>query len=124
MFFHIVWSHSSLPSPERKLRPNEQPHALYIQNYSTATSSCLCVRRWLFSAATERRLCAADPLALSFFYWEAVQAVNRGHLTVGERLYELKALQEQTKKQEVGLVWVDGVLSGMRWRDVGAHAVV
>ena len=54
--------------------------------------------------AAERRLCAADPLALSFFYWEAVQAVNRGHLTVGERLYELKALQEQTKKQEVGSV--------------------
>lgn len=85
---------------ERKLRPNEQPHALYIQNYSTATSSCLCVRRWLFSVAAEQRLCADDPLALSFFYWEAVQAVNRGHLTVGERLYELKALQDQTKKQE------------------------
>ncbi|XP_037082859.1 sorting nexin-27-like [Pollicipes pollicipes] len=85
---------------ERKLLPNEQPHALYIQNYSTATSSCLCVRRWLFSPEKERQLCAADPVALVFFYWEAVQAVNRGHLTVGERLYELKALQEHTKKQE------------------------
>jgi len=85
---------------ERKLRPNEHPHALYIQNYSTATSSCLCVRRWTFSPRLEQRLTTADPVALSLFYWEAVQAVNRGHLTVGERLYELKALQEGTKKQE------------------------
>ena len=94
--------HALPPPAERKLRPNEQPHALYIQNYSTATSSCLCVRRWLFSVRAEQRLCQQDPQALSFFYWEAVQAVNRGHLTVGERLYELKALQEQTKQQEVG----------------------
>ncbi|KAF0301148.1 Sorting nexin-27 [Amphibalanus amphitrite] len=85
---------------ERKLRPDEQPHALYIQNYSTATSSCLCVRRWLFSVEAERRLCERDAQALGFFYWEAVQAVNRGHLTAGERLYELKALQEQTKQRE------------------------
>ena len=61
------------------------------------------MRRWLFSVRAEQRLCEDDPQALSFFYWEAVQAVNRGHLTVGERLYELKALQEQTKKQEVGV---------------------
>lgn len=54
---------------ERKLQPNEFPHNLYIQNYSTATSTCLGIRKWLFSIEKEIEL-SEDPLAESFFFWQ------------------------------------------------------
>lgn len=54
---------------ERKLQSNEFPHNLYIQNYSTATSTCLAVRKWLFSIEKEIEL-SEDPLAESYFYWQ------------------------------------------------------
>lgn len=54
---------------ERKLQPNEYPHNLYIQNYSTATSTCLCIRKWLFSISRELSL-MNDPQATSFIFWQ------------------------------------------------------
>lgn len=54
---------------ERKLQPNEFPHNLYIQNYSTATSTCLAIRKWLFDIEKEIQL-SDDPLAESFFFWQ------------------------------------------------------
>lgn len=52
---------------ERKLQPNELPHQLYVQNYSTASSTCLCVRRWLFSIPRELSLPAGEQ-ALDFIF--------------------------------------------------------
>ncbi len=52
---------------ERKVQPNEYPHALYLANYSTAAATCLVVRRWLFDPETEVAL-RADPVALEFFF--------------------------------------------------------
>lgn len=54
---------------ERKLQSNEFPHNLYIQNYSTATSTCLAIRKWLFSIAKEIDL-SEDSSAESYFYWQ------------------------------------------------------
>lgn len=84
---------------ERKLQSNEFPHNLYIQNYSTATSTCLAVRKWLFSIDKEIEL-SEDPLAESYFYWQAVDDVNKGQIKPGNQLYELKALQDYTKRKE------------------------
>lgn len=56
---------------ERKLQPNEFPHNLYIQNYSTATSTCLVIRKWLFSIAKEIEL-SLDSLAENFFFWQVI----------------------------------------------------
>ncbi|XP_063539545.1 sorting nexin-27 [Cydia strobilella] len=78
---------------ERKLQPNECPHSLYIQNYSTASSSCLAVRRWLWSPRREAAVCA-DEAARAFVFWQAVEDVNRGSCVAGARLYQLKALQD------------------------------
>ncbi|XP_050312362.1 sorting nexin-27 [Anthonomus grandis grandis] len=85
---------------ERKLLPSEYPHNLYIQNYSTATSTCLSVRKWLFSLQKEIDLIESDPRAASFIFWQAVDEVNRGHVQAGERLYQLKALQDNTRARE------------------------
>lgn len=57
-----------LYSTERKLQPNEIPHQLYVQNYSTASSTCLCVRRWLFSIDRETTLPHGEQAAMFIFY--------------------------------------------------------
>ncbi|XP_035447438.1 sorting nexin-27 isoform X3 [Spodoptera frugiperda] len=79
---------------ERKLQPNECPHSLYIQNYSTASSSCLSIRKWLFNPRTEISVVAEDSTAAAFIFWQAVEDVNRGVCVAGARLYQLKALQD------------------------------
>nr|CAD7193834.1 unnamed protein product [Timema douglasi] len=84
---------------ERKLQPSEYPHNLYIQNYSTATPTCLCVRKWLFSPACELTL-ASDEQATTFIFWQAVDEVNRGHIHAEDRLYQLKAQQDSSRKHE------------------------
>lgn len=53
---------------ERKLQPDEIPHQLYVQNYSTASSTCLCVRRWLFSIDRELSLPSGEQAAKFIFY--------------------------------------------------------
>nr|CAD7393227.1 unnamed protein product [Timema cristinae] len=84
---------------QRKLQPSEYPHNLYIQNYSTATPTCLCVRKWLFSPACELTL-ASDEQATTFIFWQAVDEVNRGHIHAEDRLYQLKAQQDSSRKHE------------------------
>ncbi|XP_016981193.1 sorting nexin-27 isoform X1 [Drosophila rhopaloa] len=81
---------------ERKLQPHEIPHQLYVQNYSTASSTCLCVRRWLFSVAKELTLPDGEQ-AGRFVFYQAVDEVNRGNIRADGRLYELKALQDAKK---------------------------
>ncbi|XP_046814156.1 sorting nexin-27 isoform X1 [Vespa velutina] len=80
---------------ERKLQPHEHPHTLYIQNYSTASATCLAIRRWLFNV--NRSL---SEQALTWIFWQTVDEVNRGHISAGERLYQLKALQDASRKHE------------------------
>lgn len=53
---------------ERKLQPTEVPHQLYVQNYSTASSTCLIVRRWLFSIDRELSLPPGEQAAKFIFY--------------------------------------------------------
>ncbi|XP_076443593.1 sorting nexin-27-like [Babylonia areolata] len=84
---------------ERRLQPHELPHDIYIQNYSTATATCLTLRRWLFSLTREATL-NSNQQALHFLFWQAAEDVNRGLLKAGDKLYELKALKEQDKVWE------------------------
>jgi sorting nexin-27 len=86
---------------ERKLQPNEFPHALYIANYSTAASTCLVVRRWLFDTDTEREIDESDFVAREFLFRQAIEDVNRGQVNTEDKLYQLKALQDANKQIEV-----------------------
>lgn len=85
---------------ERMLRPEEFPHNLYIQNYSTATPTCLLLRKWLFTLPREIQLSSMDELAESFFFYQAVEDINKGQIKPKNKLYELKALQEWNKRRE------------------------
>uniref|UniRef100_A0A8D3E6Q8 Sorting nexin-27 n=1 Tax=Scophthalmus maximus TaxID=52904 RepID=A0A8D3E6Q8_SCOMX len=52
----------------RKLAPNEFPHKLYVQNYTSAIpGTCLTLRKWLFT--TEEEILLNDnQLALNYFF--------------------------------------------------------
>ncbi|WAR00625.1 SNX27-like protein [Mya arenaria] len=84
---------------ERKLLRNEFPHNIYIQNYSTATATCILLKKWVFSLAREKFL-NSDTVAMNFLYGQAVEDVNRGVISTEENLYELKSLQDAGKKIE------------------------
>jgi len=85
---------------ERRLQPNEFPHNLYIQNYSTASSTCLIVRKWLFSVWKEVEISEFNHQAERFFFWQAVDDVNQDSIKTSTHLYELKALQDFSKRKE------------------------
>lgn len=38
---------------------------------------------------------------MTWIFWQTIDEVNRGHITAGERLYQLKALQDASRKHEV-----------------------
>uniref|UniRef100_A0A8B9T8R9 Sorting nexin-27 n=1 Tax=Anas platyrhynchos TaxID=8839 RepID=A0A8B9T8R9_ANAPL len=52
----------------RKLAPNEFPHKLYVQNYTSAVpGTCLTIRKWLFTTEEEVLLNDND-LAVTYFF--------------------------------------------------------
>ncbi|MEE6525456.1 hypothetical protein FKM82_025470 [Ascaphus truei] len=64
----------------RKLAPNEFPHKLYVQNYTSAVpGTCLTVRKWLFTTEEEALLKDND-LAVAYFFHQAVDDVQRGNI--------------------------------------------
>jgi len=67
--------------PERKLAPNEFPHNLYIQNYSTATSTCICLRKWLFVVSQELSL-SYDEQATTYFFWQVKTSKTHLHCII------------------------------------------
>lgn len=46
-------------------------------------------------------LIESDTLAATFIFWSTIDEVDRNHITVGDRLYELKAFQDSSKKLDV-----------------------
>jgi sorting nexin-27 len=38
---------------------------------------------------------------MTFIFWQAVDDVNQGHIRADDRLYQLKALQDASRKNEV-----------------------
>ncbi|KAI7697611.1 hypothetical protein SSS_01785 [Sarcoptes scabiei] len=87
---------------ERKLQSNEFPYNLYIQNIqnTSAASTCLVIKKWFFNIHTELDLSSNDLLE-TFFFYQAIEDVNKGQIKAGNKLYELKALQDITKKSEI-----------------------
>ncbi|XP_010385452.1 sorting nexin-27 isoform X3 [Rhinopithecus roxellana] len=81
----------------RKLAPNEFPHKLYIQNYTSAVpGTCLTIRKWLFTTEEEILLNDND-LAVTYFFHQAVDDVKKGYIKAEEKSYQLQKLYEQRK---------------------------
>lgn len=77
------------------------PHALYIQNYSSAAATCILLKKWIFCLRREINLSRKDPWAHTMLFWEAIDDVNKGQVKAGAKLYQLKALQDVRRIDEV-----------------------
>ncbi|NXM82072.1 SNX27 protein, partial [Oenanthe oenanthe] len=87
-----IWDHLV-----RKLAPNEFPHKLYVQNYTSAVpGTCLTLRKWLFTTEEEALLNDND-LAVAYFFHQAVDDVKKGYIKAEEKSYQLQKLCEQRK---------------------------
>uniref|UniRef100_A0A8C3FRR1 Sorting nexin 27 n=1 Tax=Chrysemys picta bellii TaxID=8478 RepID=A0A8C3FRR1_CHRPI len=92
-------AHPALPMhlAVRKLAPNEFPHKLYVQNYTSAVpGTCLTIRKWLFTTEEEALLNDND-LAVTYFFHQAVDDVKKGCIKAEEKSYQLQKLSEQKK---------------------------
>lgn len=67
--WYVTFSLSFSLSPlVRKLAPNEFPHKLYVQNYTSAIpGTCLTLRKWLFTTE-EEVLLNDNQLAVNYFF--------------------------------------------------------
>nr|CAD2194859.1 unnamed protein product [Meloidogyne enterolobii] len=81
----------------RRLHERECPHNIYIQNYSSAASSCIVLRKWCFDVSTEEKLCELDSRFKAICFHQAVEDINSGSIRAGEKLYQLKALQREDR---------------------------
>ncbi|KAJ8354823.1 hypothetical protein SKAU_G00223900 [Synaphobranchus kaupii] len=81
----------------RKLAPNEFPHKLYVQNYTSAVpGTCLTLRKWLFT--TEEEILLNDnELAVNYCFHQALDDVKKGFIKADEKSYQLQKLAEQRK---------------------------
>ncbi|XP_019734341.1 sorting nexin-27b isoform X1 [Hippocampus comes] len=79
----------------RKLAPNEFPHKLYVQNYTSAIPrTCLTMRKWLFTTE-EETLLNDNQLAVSYFFHQALEDVKKGFIKVEQKSYQLQMVAEQ-----------------------------
>lgn len=109
---------------ERLLRPAEFPHNLYIQNYSTATPTCLVLRKWLFTLSKEIQLSLIDSLAETFFFHQAVEDINKDQIKPGNKLYEIKALQDwPTRREYLKLARAFDDYSAIRFPQCECHSL-
>jgi len=84
---------------ERRIQPNEYPHTLYMSNYSTAAATCIRLKRWLFCVDAEHAICQ-DKVAEKIFFYDAIKAVERSFISLKEKNYHLKTLQDSLKISE------------------------
>uniref|UniRef100_A0A8C3G4Z8 Sorting nexin 27a n=1 Tax=Cyclopterus lumpus TaxID=8103 RepID=A0A8C3G4Z8_CYCLU len=94
----------------RKLVPNEFPHKLYVQNYTSAVpGTCLALRKWLFSFQ-EEELLRDNPLALHYCFHQALEDVKKGFIKTEDKSYQLQKLAEQRKmatNQVIAFEWAE-----------------
>ncbi|CAF0929168.1 unnamed protein product [Adineta steineri] len=78
---------------ERKLHSNEYPHQIYVYNCCTANTTCLCLRKFIFSPIVENQL-LKYPLARNYLYREAVDQLSHSENSTIDQRSTLKSFNE------------------------------
>ncbi|CAK9294088.1 unnamed protein product [Gordionus sp. m RMFG-2023] len=70
------------PDFERKLRQEEMPYSLYVQNYTTSSPTCILLKKWLFNLELEKQIldsCNSNSSqqTVDFLYWQALDQLSR-----------------------------------------------
>lgn len=105
---------------ERKVTDCESVHELYTHNYSSASSSCLVLRKFVFDIERERALCKRDMVFKQFCFLQAVADLHSGKVITNRKSYQLKAMQNEEHMDEVGASFRMergnfGVFSSWKW---------
>ncbi|PAV58251.1 hypothetical protein WR25_11908 [Diploscapter pachys] len=80
---------------ERRIMDSECPHSLYVQNYSSASSTCLVLKKFIFDIDRERQLCEKDSMFQHFVFLQAISDTNSGRIKTQHKTYQLKAMQDE-----------------------------
>ncbi|CAI2301506.1 unnamed protein product [Caenorhabditis sp. 36 PRJEB53466] len=86
---------------ERKVSESESVHELYTHNYSSASSSCLVLRKFIFDVERERALCKRDMVFKHFCFLQAVADLDMGKLVTNRKSYQLRAIQNEENMDEL-----------------------
>lgn len=83
------------------MAPNEFPHKLYVQNYTSAVpGTCLALRKWLFSLQ-EEELLRDNPLALHYCFHQVRRIESHLDVNVTEPsdpIYDRRSSRERFRK--------------------------
>ena len=74
---HFALFESLDPRFDRKLGPDEVPHAIYVANYSTAAATCILLKKWVFSLKLEAALMSSGNTG--FLLLEDANPLFRAH---------------------------------------------
>lgn len=86
---------------DRKIMDHEQPHHIYIQNYNTASPSCIALKKWLFDTTTEKEVLHQDQLSRSFVFHNASEDISKGIIKVrSSKLTQLNNMKEAKRIDE------------------------
>ncbi|CAB3408035.1 unnamed protein product [Caenorhabditis bovis] len=86
---------------ERKVMDSESVHDIYTHNYSSASSSCLVLRKFIFDTERERALCRRDVHFKHFCYRQALADIKHGKVVSNKKNYQLKALQNEENMDQL-----------------------
>lgn len=85
---------------ERKVNESESVHELYTHNYSSASSSCLLFRKFIFDTDRERNLCRRDMIFKQICFFQAIADIHSGKVVTTRKNYQLKAIQNEENMDE------------------------
>lgn len=86
---------------ERKVNESESVHELYTHNYSSASSSCLLLRKFIFDIERERTLCKRDMVFKHFCFLQAISDLHSGRVVTTRKSYQLRAIQNEENMDEL-----------------------
>lgn len=86
---------------ERKVSESESVHELYTHNYSSASSSCLLLRKFIFDIDRERALCKRDMVFKQFCFVQAIADLHSGKVVTSRKSYQLRAIQNEENMDEL-----------------------
>ncbi|UMM13095.1 hypothetical protein L5515_001546 [Caenorhabditis briggsae] len=85
---------------ERKVNESESVHELYTHNYSSASSSCLLFRKFIFDIDRERALCRRDMTFRQICFFQAIGDLHSGRVVTTRKSYQLAAIQNEENMDE------------------------
>ena len=99
---HFALFESLDPRFDRKLGPDEVPHAIYVANYSTAAATCILLKKWVFSLKLESALMSSGTISIAYDFsiTSILHRQNYNNKTKQKQHYNNKTTKQQLNKNK------------------------